>query len=75
MRLARKLILAVVLFMLLIIIVHDYSAVREDIRDYEQRIADDVATLGYGLSVTLPEVVRDSGPAAAEALIERRNMG
>ena len=75
MRLARKLILAVVLFMLLIIIAHDYSAVREDIRDYEQRIADDVATLGYGLSVTLPEVVRDSGPAAAEALIERRNMG
>jgi two-component system NtrC family sensor kinase len=74
MRLARKLILAVVLGMLLIIVARDYAAVRDDIRDYQQRIADDVATLGYGLSVTLAQVVRDSGPAAAEALIARRNL-
>ncbi|MEA2697186.1 MAG: two-component system, NtrC family, sensor kinase, partial [Myxococcales bacterium] len=74
MRLARKLILAVVLGMLLIVIAHDYTAVREDTRDYQQRIADDVATLGYGLSVTLAQVVRGSGPAAAEALIARRNL-
>jgi two-component system NtrC family sensor kinase len=75
MRLARKLILAVVLGLLLVVIARDYSAVREDIHDYETRIADDVATMGYGLSVTLPQVVRDSGPAAAEGLIARRNQG
>jgi hypothetical protein len=72
--LARKLILAVVLGMLLIVVARDYAAVRDDLRDYEQRIADDVATLGYGLSVTLAQVVRASGPAAAEGLIARRNL-
>ncbi len=75
MRLARKLILAVVISILLVVIAHDYSAVREDIRDSQARVADDVATLGYGLSVTLSQVVRDSGPEAAEALLARRNQG
>jgi two-component system NtrC family sensor kinase len=75
MRLARKLIVAVVIGILLVVVVHDYSAVRDDIRDYEARVADDVATLGAGLSVTLPQVVRASGPAAAEAVIAQRNRG
>jgi hypothetical protein len=74
MRLARKLILAVVSGMLLIVIAHDYTAVREDIHDYQQSIASDVATLGHGLSITLAQVVNDSGPAAAEALLARRNL-
>jgi hypothetical protein len=65
MRLARKLILAVVLGMLLIIVARDYAAVRDDIRDYQQRIADDVATLGYGLSVTLdPDSLGGAGRSA-----------
>jgi signal transduction histidine kinase len=75
MRLARKLILAVVIGIVLVVIARDYSAVREDLRLYQARIDDDVATLGYGLSVTLAQVVRDSGPEAAESLIERRNEG
>jgi two-component system NtrC family sensor kinase len=75
MRLARKLIFAVAIAILLVVIAHDVSAVREDIRDFESRIADDTATLGYGLSITLPQVVRASGPEAAEALIARRNQG
>jgi two-component system NtrC family sensor kinase len=75
MRLARKLIFAVVIAILLVVIAHDVAAVRDDIRDVEARIADDIATLGHGLSVTLPQVVRSSGPEAAEALIARRNEG
>jgi len=75
MRLARKLVLAVVIGILLVVVAYDYSAVRNDIRDAETRIADDVATRGYGLSVTLSQVVRDSGSEAAEALIARRNQG
>jgi two-component system NtrC family sensor kinase len=75
MRLARKLIFAVVLAILLVVIAYGLSAVREDIDDSETHLADDTATLGYGLSVTLPQVVRDSGPEAAEALIARRNEG
>jgi signal transduction histidine kinase len=75
MRLARKLILAVVIGIVLVVIVRDYFAVREDIRETQARIDDDVATLGYGLSITLAQVVRDSGPEAAESLIARRNEG
>jgi two-component system, NtrC family, sensor kinase len=75
MRLARKLILAVVVGILLVIVAHDVSAVRDDVRDYQRRIAEDMATLGYGLSVTLSQVVRDSGPAAAELMLARRNEG
>jgi two-component system, NtrC family, sensor kinase len=75
MRLARKLILAVVVAILLVVLAYDYSAVREDIRDHQERVADDVATMGYGLSVTLSQVVAESGPTAAEALIARRNQG
>src|SRR5258708_6297368 len=75
MRLARKLILWVVLGILLIVIAHGYAAVREDIRDDEAHLADDVATLGYGLSIALAETARDRGPAAAEALLTRRNTG
>ncbi|HZS38261.1 MAG TPA: HAMP domain-containing sensor histidine kinase [Polyangia bacterium] len=75
MRLARKLILAVVVGILLVVLAHDFFVVREDLRASEARMADDVATLGYGLSVTLAQVVRDSGPEAAEALIVRRNQG
>jgi two-component system NtrC family sensor kinase len=75
MRLARKLIFAVVIAILLVVIAHDVSAVRDDIRDFEAHVADDTATLGYGLSITLPQVVRDSGAEAAEALIARRNEG
>jgi len=75
MRLARKLILWVVLGILLIVIAHGYAAVREDIRDDEAHLADDVATLGYGLSIALAETARDRGPAAAEALLMRRNTG
>jgi two-component system, NtrC family, sensor kinase len=75
MRLARKLIFAVVIAILLVVIAYGLSAVGEDLRDYEARVAEDTATLGYGLSVTLPEVVRDSGPEEAEAVIARRNEG
>jgi signal transduction histidine kinase len=75
MRLARKLILAVVIGIVLVVIVRDYFAVREDIRETEARVQDDIATLGYGLSITLAQVVRDSGPEAAESLIARRNEG
>jgi len=72
---SRKLIFAVVIAILLVVIAYDVSAVRDDIRDFEVHVADDTATLGYGLSITLPQVVRDSGPEAAEALIARRNEG
>jgi signal transduction histidine kinase len=65
----------VVLGILLVVIAHDTLAVRQDIRDYEARIADDIANMGYGLSITLPRMVRDGGPAAAEALLEHRNDG
>jgi signal transduction histidine kinase len=75
MRLARKLILRVVLAILAVVLAHGYFAAREDVHDSEARIADDVATLGYGLSITLSQVVHDSGPEAAEALIARRNEG
>ncbi|MEA2668016.1 MAG: two-component system, NtrC family, sensor kinase [Chloroflexota bacterium] len=75
MGLARKLVLAMVTGVLLVVIVHGYFAVRDDMRDFQNRIDDDVATLGYGLSITLPRVVRDSGPAQAEDLIARRNQG
>jgi two-component system NtrC family sensor kinase len=75
MRLARKLILAVVVTVLLVVIAYDYSAVQEDIRDHQERVADDVATMGDGLSITLSQVVAASGAAAAEALIARRNQG
>ncbi len=75
MRLARKLILAVVLGILAVVIAHDYSAVREDRRAYEARIADDMATNALGLSVTLSRVVQDSGPEAAEETLARRNEG
>jgi two-component system, NtrC family, sensor kinase len=75
MRLARQLILAVVVGILAVVIAHDYYAVRADMRGYEARVADDVGTLGYGLSITLAQVLRDSGPDATEALIARRNQG
>src|ERR1700712_1357067 len=75
MRLARKLVLAVAIGILLVGVAFDYFPVGNAIRDAEARVADDVATLGYGLSVTLSQVVRDSGPEAAEALIARRNHG
>ena len=75
MRLARKLIRWVVLGILLIVLAHDYAAVREDIRDDEAHIADDVAIMGYGLSIALPEVVREHGEAEAEALMARRIAG
>ena len=75
MRLARKLILAVVVAILLVVVAYDYSAVKEDIRDRQERVADDVATMGYGLSFTLSQVLAASGPEAAEDLIARRNQG
>ena len=75
MRLARQLILAVVLGILAVVLAHDYYAVRGDMRSFETRLADDVATLGYGLSITLAQVLRVSGPEATEALIARRNQG
>jgi signal transduction histidine kinase len=75
MRLARQLILAVVVGILAVVIAHDYYAVRADMRDYEARVADEVATLGSGLTITLAQVLRDSGPEATEALIARRNQG
>ncbi|MCU1281723.1 MAG: sensor histidine kinase [bacterium] len=75
MRLARQLILAVVVGILAVVIAHDFYAVRDDMRGFQSRIADDVGTLGYGLSITLAQVLRDSGPDATEALIARRNLG
>jgi two-component system NtrC family sensor kinase len=75
MRLARKLILWVVLGILLIVVAYGYAAVREDIRDDEAHIADDVATMGYGLCIALAEVAREHGDAEAEALMARRSAG
>ena len=75
MRLARSLILWVVLGIVLIVVVHGYAAVREDVRDDEAHIADDVATMGYGLGIALAEVAREHGDAEAEALLVRRSAG
>jgi two-component system NtrC family sensor kinase len=75
MRLARKLILAVVGAIVLVVIAHDYAAIKADIRDHQERVADDVATMGYGLSFTLSQVLAASGPEATETLIARRNQG
>jgi two-component system, NtrC family, sensor kinase len=75
MRLARKLIVAIVVGILLVVVAYDAFVVRANLRDYEARINEDVATLGYGVAVMLPRLVRDSGPDAAEAMIAERNAG
>jgi signal transduction histidine kinase len=75
MRLARKLIFAVMSVILMVVLVHDYFAVRQDMRAYQAHVADDMATNAQGLSVTLSRVVHDSGPVAAEAMLVHRNQG
>jgi signal transduction histidine kinase len=75
MRVARKLIFAVMSVILMVVVVRDYFAVRQDVRAYRSHVADDMASNAQGLSVTLSRVVHDSGADAAEAMIAQRNEG
>lgn len=74
MRLALKLILAVVASILLVVVAFDYFAARADVRTYEARVADGMATNAQGLSATLPRVAANEGAAAAEELVAQRNQ-
>jgi signal transduction histidine kinase len=74
MRLARKVIVAAVLGVLVVVLATGYLAVRTNVRGYEARVAEEMAVNAWGLSVTLKRVVEQLGPQAAKAMIAERNV-
>lgn len=74
MRLARKVIVAAILGVLVVVLATGYLAVRGNITEYQARVAEEMAVNARGLSVTLKRVVEELGPRAAKAMIAERNI-